>query len=97
MSLPGAYEVFVLLDHASELAARDELVDRWLLDLIAVAYLASDVACGEPEKRVELPGTVRDCVLKAADTAGLWESSELTTSGQLLAMLLVDLGDEMGR
>ncbi|MBB1510959.1 hypothetical protein [Tessaracoccus sp. MC1756] len=96
MSMPRDYEVFVLLDHANELAVHDVCADRWLLDVTAGMYLASDVACGEPEVAPELPTTVRECVARAAQLTAQWDSAELTPSGRMLVALLATLAAEMG-
>lgn len=95
--MSDTFEVFVLLDHATELAVDDASVDGWLLSLTAAMYLAAEEACGAPASSPELPETVRECVSRAAELTGRWDSSRSSTAGQMLATLLAELNAEMGR
>lgn len=97
MSTRNAYDVFVLLDHAMDLAVEDRSVDRWLLKLTATMYLASEFAYGAPESSPELPRTVRESVSRAAELTGRWDVSQLSTVGQLLHTFVAQLTSEMTR
>lgn len=94
--MPGAHEVYVLLDQAADLAAHDESLEGLLLGLTAGMLLAADGAVGEPESSIVVPASVRECVVQAAERTKGWDPAELSTTGHLLVMLVADLVHDLG-
>jgi hypothetical protein len=98
MKPEGSYEVFVLLDHASDLVGRDESISGTAaLDIAAGHAIAADLAHGVPEAAVELPASVQGCVELAVRRVQRWDTAQLSTEGLLLVMLLLNLSLELGR
>ncbi len=96
MAVQGVYEVFVLLDHASDLVAGDDAVSGLAaLDIAAGQAIASDLAVGVEPVPVVLPGSVRECLEAAGQRVLRWEPAELSTEALLLVALVLQLGLEL--
>lgn len=92
-------EVYALLDRADELSTRDASVSgRMLLGLTVALMLASGLAEeGPPPVGLELPGTLGECIVAAADKVARWDPSMMSMPAHELSMLMPDLVDELGR
>jgi hypothetical protein len=98
MSVDGFYEVFVLLDHASDLMVRDESISgAAALDIAAGHAIASDLAAGVAESPVELPSSVAGCLEQAERVVMRWEPAELSTEALVLVVIVLELRLELCR
>ena len=98
MSVDGFYEVFVLLDQASDLMVRDESISgAAALDIAAGHAIASDIAVGLDETPVVLPSSVAGCLERAARQVLRWEPSELSTEALVLVTIVLQLRLELCR
>ena len=98
MSVDGFYEVFVLLDQASDLMVRDESISgAAALDIAAGHAIASDLAAGLDETPVELSSSVVGCLEQAARRVMRWEPSELSTEALVLVTIVLELRLELCR
>ena len=92
VSVDGFYEVFVLLDQASDLVVRDESISgSAALDIAAGHAIASELAAGLGEVPVELPSSVAGCLERAAREVMRWEPSELSTEALVLVTIVLGL------
>ena len=97
MKPEDVYEVFVLLDHASDFEDDDESISGTAaLGIAAGLALASDLAYGVPEVAVEVPPSARACAERAVEQVQRWSKTGLGPRELRLASVMIDLGRELG-
>ncbi len=89
------FEVFVLLDHACDLAMNDGTSGEALLGLLTCQTFASDLAVRARPRQVGLPVSVAECVARADALASRWDLARERGNAVSLVALLSQLRVEL--